>query len=323
MKFDAKISASVSKNIVLYADCSSEYLEEMYRKTKSILNFSGVILSPDNSSELNDELRMLPQININYINLLENVFIIIAVQTANKTAEAAEEFRKRNLVFDHISNYTNIIDVGVLSALGYNHYVDYLNNSVLFKGEYELEAVKIHKDYSSFGNQLTENKVNLGNIYVSPRCQMQIHLYGKNSTVTVGDISTHNVNILVTTNGEVKIGNNCMLSTAICLSQADQHLIFDLDTKERINKDKNIYIGNHVWVGREVKLLAGCHISDNCIVGAYTITGHSFEEANCIIAGNPGKIIRKRIIWARDNQAFDYQTYDECKDKMALKFLEE
>ncbi|GFI70811.1 polysialic acid O-acetyltransferase [Lachnospiraceae bacterium] len=65
----------------------------------------------------------------------------------------------------------------------------------------------------------------------------------------------------------------------------------------------------------------GSGIPDNCIVGEGTVTTRRFEEPACIIAGCPGRIIRRDVLWARDDQRNDLQTYEECKDKKALDFL--
>ena len=84
---------------------------------------------------------------------------------------------------------------------------------------------------------------------------------------------------------------------------------------------KVLAIWRLLWLGRECFLLGGAYIPDNCIIGAQSITSSKFTEKNCIIAGNPAKIIRHKIIWARDSARLDYKNYDECKDKEAEKYL--
>ncbi len=60
--------------------------------------------------------------------------------------------------------------------------------------------------------------------------------------------------------------------------QSDQHHIFDLNSRERINKGKDILVGNHVWLGRETMLLGGAKVADNCVVGARSTFSGSFEK---------------------------------------------
>ena len=112
-----------------------------------------------------------------------------------------------------------------------------------------------------------------------------------------------------------------MFSHDFLIAQPDQHSIFDLKTHKRLNVGKNVNIGNHVWIGRYAKIGGGAGIPDNCIVGEATVTTHCFTEPGCIIAGCPGRIIRRDVLWARDDQRSDLQIYDECKDKKALEYL--
>ena len=56
---------------------------------------------------------------------------------------------------------------------------------------------------------------------------------------------------------------------------------------------KPVKIGNNVWIGANVVILPGVEIGDNTVIGAGSIVTKSFKEGNCIIAGNPAKIIKK------------------------------
>lgn len=51
-------------------------------------------------------------------------------------------------------------------------------------------------------------------------------------------------------------------------------------------------IGENCWIGANVSILCGVNIGNNCIVGANSVVNKSFPDY-CIIAGNPGKIIKK------------------------------
>lgn len=55
---------------------------------------------------------------------------------------------------------------------------------------------------------------------------------------------------------------------------------------------KPVHIGNNVWVGDNVVILAGSKIGNGCIVGANAVVSGEFED-NCIIAGVPARIIKK------------------------------
>lgn len=104
---------------------------------------------------------------------------------------------------------------------------------------------------------------------------------------------------------QILIGRDCMFSHEIWLLSGDAHMIFDLNTQECINSFSNlteekkcIVIGEHVWIGLRAFVLNGTSIGNGSIVGASSLVKGSFTN-NCIIAGNPAKLIRKDIAWSR------------------------
>jgi len=56
---------------------------------------------------------------------------------------------------------------------------------------------------------------------------------------------------------------------------------------------KDIVIGENCWIGMNCVILPGVILGKNTIVGAGSIVTKSFEEGNCVIAGNPAKIIKR------------------------------
>ncbi len=94
-----------------------------------------------------------------------------------------------------------------------------------------------------------------------------------------------------------------MLSWDIDIWQQAAHPIYEMETGRRINTAKNIEVGNHVWIGKSVGLLAGCRIGSDSVVGYGTVASSSYSN-NCIIAGNPAKEIRHGISWKRDVTGF-------------------
>jgi len=57
---------------------------------------------------------------------------------------------------------------------------------------------------------------------------------------------------------------------------------------------KPIHIEKNVWIGFDVKILAGSKISNGNIIGTNSVINKIFETPNTIIAGTPAKIIKAR-----------------------------
>ena len=90
---------------------------------------------------------------------------------------------------------------------------------------------------------------------------------------------------------EVTIGSNTLLGPNIGLYAANH----STDATERINGGcygKPIHIGNSVWLGGDVKVLAGVTIGDNSIIGAGSVATKNIPS-NVIAVGNPCKVIRE------------------------------
>lgn len=47
-----------------------------------------------------------------------------------------------------------------------------------------------------------------------------------------------------------------------------------------------------MWIGLNALILKGTIIGDNCVVGAGAVVKGKFP-ANCVIAGNPAKIVKR------------------------------
>ncbi len=56
---------------------------------------------------------------------------------------------------------------------------------------------------------------------------------------------------------------------------------------------KDVIIGTNCWIGINSVILPGVHLGDYTIVGAGSVVTKSFPEGNCIIAGNPAKLIKR------------------------------
>lgn len=126
--------------------------------------------------------------------------------------------------------------------------------------------------------------------------------YGDN--ITVGDRVFINVNCTIIdvkrkkinekneqlTNGKISIGHDCLIGPNVQLLAVSH----DVEPKTRLEKHNyadDIIIGNNVWLGGGVIVLAGVSIGDNAVIGAGSVVTKSVEE-QCFYAGNPAQKIR-------------------------------
>jgi acetyltransferase-like isoleucine patch superfamily enzyme len=98
---------------------------------------------------------------------------------------------------------------------------------------------------------------------------------------------------------EIKVGQDCMFSTEIVFRTGDSHSIID-SNGIRINKSKNIIVGNHVWLGNKTIINKGVEILDNCIVGAGSIVTKSLGDTGAVIVGAPARVVSRNVNWLRE-----------------------
>ncbi len=61
--------------------------------------------------------------------------------------------------------------------------------------------------------------------------------------------------------------------------------------KRDLKSKGEVVIGNNVWLGDKVTVLAGVHIGNNVIVAANAVVTKDIPD-NCMVAGVPGRIIK-------------------------------
>ena len=61
--------------------------------------------------------------------------------------------------------------------------------------------------------------------------------------------------------------------------------------KEQIGTEP-VIIGKNCFIGCNALIFKGVVLGDNCVVGAGSVVTGQFED-NCVIAGNPARVIRK------------------------------
>lgn len=90
-------------------------------------------------------------------------------------------------------------------------------------------------------------------------------------------------------NGKIYIGEGTRIAPN-CGFITSNHDMNDI-TKSADGKD--VVIGKKCWIGMNSVILPGVKLGNHTIVGAGSIVTKSFECGNCVIAGNPAKLLRR------------------------------
>lgn len=100
----------------------------------------------------------------------------------------------------------------------------------------------------------------------------------------------------------IRIGDNTCIGGNVKILDNDFHPI-EWETRNRLAKDPNggnsdlipakeIVIGKNCFIGCNSIILKGTVLGEGCVVGAGAVISGKFE-ANSVIAGNPGRVVKK------------------------------
>lgn len=93
----------------------------------------------------------------------------------------------------------------------------------------------------------------------------------------------------------ITIGDNTMIGGNAKILDNDFHPI---EIEARLADDKSkigtreVVIGKNCFIGCNSLILKGTVLGDGCVVGAGAVVSGKFED-NCVIAGNPARVIKK------------------------------
>jgi len=95
--------------------------------------------------------------------------------------------------------------------------------------------------------------------------------------------------------GKISIGNDVSIAHGTTIMSSTHTYVNDnIPIKYQDIELKDVMIEDNVWIGAKVMILGGGRIKAGSIVGASSVVTKSVEK-NMIVAGNPAKVIKKRI----------------------------
>jgi acetyltransferase-like isoleucine patch superfamily enzyme len=188
-------------------------------------------------------------------------------------------------------------DVQVLPTLGYLWRLEMLvRGAKLGKGRiYGRPVVKLHpKSLVSIGDNFSfvssNRRCSSGSIYAP--CKIQTH--SASSVIVVGPNVGLNGTSIVSRSAKISIGRGSMIAPNVVIMDSPFHKLWPPEERwsyPGADLDKDVTIGEDVWIGTGCLLLPGTNIGDGSVVAARSVVKGSFPKSS-LIAGIPARLIR-------------------------------
>lgn len=162
----------------------------------------------------------------------------------------------------------------------------------------QSKLLKLNEEYNALGNS-DENKAKRDALL-----EKMLKHKGKNvcimapfyslwslKRVSIGDYSFVNVNSSFLDDGEIIIGDYCLIGSGVSLV-TPQHPLSPSLRKKGLEYNKTVRLGNNVWVGSGAIICPGVTIGDNVVIGAGSVVTKDIPD-NSIAVGNPARVLRK------------------------------
>lgn len=147
----------------------------------------------------------------------------------------------------------------------------------------EWEKLQSGQIYNDFDDDLFKNVGK--DVWIEPDFHCE---FGKN--IMIEDNVYINFGCVILDCAEVVIGANSLLGPNIGIYAVNH----SIDADERIAggcMSAPVHIGKNVWLGGDVKIMAGVTIGDNVVIGSGSIVTKDIPD-NVIAVGNPCRVLR-------------------------------
>ena len=109
--------------------------------------------------------------------------------------------------------------------------------------------------------------------------------------VHMGDLVYANSNLTLVDDGHIYIGSKVMFGPNVTVATANHPI--DAELRDRgLQYNKDVHIGNNVWIGAGAVIVPGVTIGDDAIIGAGSIVTKDIP-ANVVAVGNPCRVLRE------------------------------
>lgn len=123
-------------------------------------------------------------------------------------------------------------------------------------------------------------------VYITPPFYCD---YGPN--IKLGSKVYFNFNCVILDVTTVTIGDRVLFGPGVHIYTAT-HPLDPTERNSGLEFAKPVTIGNNVWIGGRAIINPGVTLGDNVVVGSGAVVTQSVE-ANCVVVGNPARVVRR------------------------------
>lgn len=100
-----------------------------------------------------------------------------------------------------------------------------------------------------------------------------------------------NSNLTLVDDGHIYIGDRVMFGPNVTIATANHPLNAELRARG-LQYNKDVHIGENVWIGANVVVVPGVHIGKNTVIGAGSVVTGDIPEG-VVAVGNPCRVLRE------------------------------
>jgi acetyltransferase-like isoleucine patch superfamily enzyme len=93
---------------------------------------------------------------------------------------------------------------------------------------------------------------------------------------------------------KIRIGYDCIIAWNVFITDCDWHSI------EKKSFQKDVFIGDHVWIAANSSILKGSVIGEGSIIAAHSVVRGEDIPERSVAGGNPIRVIETDVLWHRD-----------------------
>ena len=126
------------------------------------------------------------------------------------------------------------------------------------------------------------------NVYI----QRPFYANWAGSHVHFGSNIYANYNLTMVDDGHIYVGDWVKFGPNVTVATAGHPLQPELRIDPALQFNKDVHIGNNVWIGAGAVLLPGVTIGENSVIGAGSVVTKDIP-ANVVAVGNPCRVLRE------------------------------